>query len=32
MMDVPITKDQSIDLQSKSMDWCLYDRDLDYKE
>ena len=28
MMEVPFIKNQSIDLQSKSMDWFLYDRDL----
>ena len=28
MTEVPIYRNQSIDLQSKPMDWLLYDRDL----
>ena len=31
MMEVPIVKPQSTDLQSKSMNWFLYDRDPCYE-
>ena len=30
-MEVPITRNQFIDLQSKSMDWFLYNRDIRHK-
>ena len=32
MMEVPTYRNQSIDLQSKSIDWFLYDRDLRYEK
>ena len=28
MTEIPIIQNQSIDLQSKSIDWFLYDRDI----
>ena len=31
MREVPIIRSQSNDLQSKSMDWFLYDRDLRFE-
>ena len=32
MMEVPTYRNQPIDLQSKSVDWFLYDRDLRYEK
>ena len=32
MTEVPINKKQSIDFQSKSMDWFLYDRELRHEK
>ena len=31
MTEVPVYRNQSIDLQRKSMDWFLYDRDLHHE-